>query len=226
MTDTVRLELKDPSAILDGDGQNPDGVTRVELLRRAALGGGGALIGGGLFLSGVPKAYAQSGPTTNDVQTLNVLLLNESLEAAFYAEAVNRGGLSGAALRFARQLALNEAAHRDAVRAALGAAAQPVPGFNFGNTTLDQSQFLTTALALESGDVAVINGAGPAVSKALLAVAGQIVSVEARQAAWVRRIIYAPRYPRGQAPAPRAFDGTITLAQAQAALAATGFIQS
>lgn len=224
MSDEVRLELTDPEGVLANDGQNAGGITRLDLLRRAALGGGTALLGGGVLLSGVPEAYAQA--PSNDVQVLNVLNLNESLEAAFYSEAVQRGALTGAAAEFARQLAANETAHRDAVRTALGAAAQPVPNFDFGLTTGDQSRFLTTALALESGDVSAINGAGPLVSKPLLAVAGQIVSVEARQAAWVRRIIYAPRYPRGQAPAPRAFDGTITLAQAQQALAATGFIQS
>ena len=86
MTDPITLELRDPEAILRGSGQNEGGLTRFELLGRAALGGS-ALIGVDCS-SGVPKAYAQSSP---DIDILDFLLLNESLEGAFYTEALRRG---------------------------------------------------------------------------------------------------------------------------------------
>ena len=223
MTEPVTLELRDPQAILRDDGQNEGGLTRGQLFRRAALSGT-ALIGGGLALSGVPTAFAQD---VSDVDILNFLLLNESLEVAFYTEALRRANLGRRARSFASQVRVNEVIHRDTVRAALGANARPLPAFEFGNTTANERNFLTTALALENNDVAAGNGAGPLLdSKQLLAVAGQIVSVEARQAAWIRRIVYGPDYDgRAQLPAPVPFDQPISIAQAQAALRATGFIR-
>jgi ferritin-like protein len=223
MTEPLTLELVDPEAAAKLDGHDPGGVTRFGLLRRAAVAGG-AVLGSGLLLTNVPKAFAQA---VTDVDILNVLNLNETLEAAFYAEAANRGALSGEALTFARQLAANEAVHRDTVRAALGSNAAPLPAFAFGDTTASEAAFVRTALVLEANDVAANNGAGPKItSKALLAAAGQIVSVEGRQAAWIRRIAYGPKYANSrQYPAPQAFDKPITLAQAQRRLQATGFIQ-
>jgi hypothetical protein len=219
MTEPLTLELVDREAPDDGDS---GGVTRQGLLRRAAIAGG-SVLSGGLLLSRVPKAFAQA---VTDVDILNLLNLNESLEAAFYAEAASRGVLSGEALAFARQLAANEAVHRDTVRSALGAAAAPLPAFAFGNTTATQANFIRTALVLENNDVAANNGAGPLIrSKALLAVAGQLVSVEGRQAAWIRRIAYGPTYTKTQYPAPLAFDKAITPAQAQRAVQSYGFIQ-
>ncbi len=223
MTEPVSLELVDPQAILQGDGQNPDGLTRGQLFRRAALGGT-ALIGGGLALGGVPAAYAQD---VSDVDILNFLLLNESLEVAFYSEALERANLRGRARAFARQVRDNEVVHRDTIAAALGTNARPIPGFDFRDTTANQRAFLTTALALENNDVAANNGAGPLLDdKRLLLAAGQIVSVEARQAAWIRRIVFGNRPSRRrELPAPDAFDEPITIAEAQANVARLGFIQ-
>lgn len=223
MTDVVRLELVDRQAVHDGDGANEGGTTRAGLFKRAAVAGS-ALLGGGVLLTGVPQAFAQD---VTDTDILNLLLLNESLEVAFYSEAVDRGALRGRARTFARQLRENEEDHRNVIRDALGDDANEIPDFDFGNTTSSQARFLTTALALENNDVAVGNGAGPLIrSKALLAVAGQLVSVEARQAAWIRRIVYGPTYEsRRQYPAPEAFDDTLTPAQAGRALRRTGFIE-
>jgi hypothetical protein len=209
MTDVVRLELTDPEAVLRADGRNEGGLTRLQLLRRAAIGGG-AVLGGGVLLSGVPAAYAQG---VTDVDILNLLHLNEAMEAAFYSEAVSRGRLSGRALEFARQLATNETAHRDLARQALGANARPLPGFAFGETTANNETFLATSLVLENNDVAVLNG-------------GQVVSVEARQAAWIRRILFGPDYEDvANLPAPSPLDEGITPQQARAAILATGFIR-
>lgn len=224
MTEPVTLELRDAEAIVRGDGRNEGGLTRGQLFRRAAAGGG-AVIGGGLLLSGVPAAHAQA---VRDVDILNFLLLNESLEVAFYTEALQRAGLTGRARAFAQQLQANEIVHRDTVRAALGPNARPLPPFAFGDATANEANFLVTSLALENNDVAANNGAGPLLqSKQLLAVAGQIVSVEARQAAWIRRIVYGPGgyESRAQYPAPVAFDRPETLAQALAVLRATGFVR-
>lgn len=225
MTEPITVELQDPDGILDGDGRNEGGLTRFDLLRRAAVTGG-AVIGGGLLISGVPRAFAR-GSKALDVQILNFLNLNESLEVEFYGQAVRSGALKGRPLEFARQLEKNEIVHRDTVRAALGSQALPLPAFNFKGTTANQTAFLASSLAFENNDVAANNGAGPLLSsRKLLAAAGQIVSVEGRQAAWIRRIVYGPDYDRpSQYPAPNAFDAGITLAEARRRVAATGFVQ-
>jgi hypothetical protein len=225
MSNVVGVQLGDPEGILRSDGRNAGGITRFELLRRAAIGGG-AVLGGGVLLSNVPAAFAQDDGVS-DVDILNLLYLNESLEVAFYSEAVSRGGLSGRALEFARQLQANETVHRDTARQALGGNARQLPAFEFGDTTANNEAFLTTALALENNDVGALNGAGPLVrSRALLAVAGQVVSVEGRQAAWIRRIVYGPDYAApSEYPAPGALDPGLTIPQVLEALRATGFIR-
>lgn len=223
MSDVVRLELHDPDAILRGEGRDEGLLTRAGLFKRAALTGS-AVIGGGLLVSGVPAAFAQD---VTDVDILNLLLLNESLEVAFYSEALERAGLEGRPEAFARQVRDNEIEHRDVARAALGRRARTIPDFEFGEATANQENFLRTALALENNDVGAANGAGPLLrSKRILAVAGQIVSVEARQAAWIQRIVYGPDYAsERQYPAPAAFDTALTPAQVIRALEATGFIR-
>lgn len=221
--DTLKLELHDPDAIFRDDGANADGMTRFDLLRRTAATGAG-VIGGGLLLSRVPAAHAQA---TTDVDILNLLLLNEAMEVEFYSQAIARAGLRGRVLTFATQLRANEIVHRDTIAAALGSRARPIPPFDFGNTTASQDAFLSTSLALENNDVVANNGAGPLLrSKAILAAAGQIVSVEGRQAAWIRRIVYGPNYQSTrQYPAPVAFDVGISPAETRRRLAATGFVK-
>ncbi len=227
MAEPVRVELHDPDAILRGAGQDEGLLTRAGLFRRAALTGS-AVIGGGLLVSNVPAAFAQGEDgQISDVEILNLLLLNESLEVAFYTEALARAGLTGRPLAFAQQVRENEVAHRDLAATALGRQANPIPPFAFGEATATEANFLLTALVLENNDVGVLNGSGPLVrSRALLAVAGQLVSVEARQAAWIRRIVFGARPGRRRnLPAPSAFDPGIPPAQAIAALRATGFVR-
>ena len=66
--------------------------------------------------------------------------------------------------------------------------------------------------------VETLNGAGPLVSKPVLAEAGTLVSVEARQASWVRNIL-------GEDPAPFAFNPTVTAAESLARLSKLGFVK-
>jgi hypothetical protein len=112
-------------------------------------------------------------------------------------------------------------------REALGTRARQIPAFAFGQATANNEAFVATALALENNDVGALNGAGPLVrSRALLAVAGQMVSVEARQAAWIRRIVYGPDYASpAEYPAPAPADPGIPVAQVVQAIRSTGFVQ-
>jgi hypothetical protein len=135
-------------------------VTRGDALRRAVLGGG-ALVGGSALMAALPAGAfgATTRVVAGDVDILNFALTLEYLEAAFYAEAVSKGKLSGEAARFAQAVEHDEAAHVAFLKGALGSKAVKKPMFDFKGTTGKQSTFLATAMALE--DTGVSAYAGP-----------------------------------------------------------------
>ena len=100
----------------------------------------------------------------------------------------------------------------------LGAAPHAPQTFAFGSATQSRTAFLKTAETIEEMSVETRNGAGPLVSKPVLKGAGELVSVEARQASWVRAILH-------QDAAPFAFNPSYTAAQSQAAFTKLGFIK-
>jgi hypothetical protein len=182
-------------------------VTRAALLRRAA---GVA----GLVAVGVPAlVVAQSGD--RDVEGLNLLLKVEYTEAAFYAQAVEVGGLSGELLAFAEQVLDHERQHLDLVKGVLGSAAEDEPTYDFGDATRDAGAFARAAGRLEDIAVAAYNGQAGNVSPEAFAAAARIVSVEARHAAWIRSIA-------GRDPAPDTTDEPMTAAQVRDGLVELG----
>jgi hypothetical protein len=152
-----------------------------------------------LVLAGCSKS--DSSPGTIDVGSGDAGILNyayalEQLEAAFYAQIKTGGYYTGTTITAAEKqifddLALHEAIHRDFLKAALQAAGitplkDLTPNFsaiNFG----DRTSVLSAAQTFEDTGVAAYNGAGRFLtSNANLALAGKIVSVEARHAALIR----------------------------------------
>ena len=119
---------------------------------------------------------------------------------------------------FASVVGAHERTHRDYLKKALGSKAIKSPKFAFGNTTSNQAKFVATAIALEDTGVGAYNGQGANLTKKTLAVAAEIVSVEARHAAWIRDIA-------GQLPAPKAFDPLLSKSQVQKRVKATGFVK-
>jgi rubrerythrin len=199
------------------------GLTRGDALRRAVLGGG-ALVGGSALLGALPAGAL--GSTTRasagDVDILNFALTLEFLEAAFYAEAVSKGKLSGEAVKFARAVARDEAAHVTFLKGALGSKAVKTPKFDFRGTTGAQATFLETAMALEDTGVGAYAGAAPMIAnKKTLSAALSVHSVEARHAAWVRDILGKGSKPL---PAPAPFDPALSKAQVLKVVTGTGFI--
>ena len=223
MTDTNALTLGE----IDRDGALQEtaeraGVTRGDALRRTVLGGG-ALIGGGVLLSALPaSALAGTAKATSDVDIFNYALTLEYLEAAFYAEAVSAGKITGEAMKFAKTVAKHEAAHVAFLKGALGSKAVKKPKFDFKGTTGKQATFLKTAMVLEDTGVSAYAGAAPLIAnKKTLAAALSVHSVEARHASWVRDILGKGGAPL---PAPAAFDPALTKAQVLKAVTGTGFI--
>ena len=206
---------------LDRDGalrEAEDGVagdSRADFLKKAMAAGGGLAGGGALLGLLATEGRAQ---TATDVSILNFALTLEELEAAFYREAVAGGALTGRTLRFARVTGAHEDAHVAFLRQALGSAAIARPQFNFMGTTTNSQQFVATAVTLEETGVAAYKGQAPLIeTPAVLGAALTIHSVEARHAAWVRRIA-------GMRPVIGPADAALTREQVLAAVGATGFI--
>ena len=215
MDDSVTLEAVDADGAIREAADGVAGDTRARFLAKAGLFGGG-LLGGGALL-GATADGAQAA-TKGDIAILNFALTLEYLEAAFYAEAVRMGALSGETKRFAKVVAGHEATHVATLKKVLGSAAVKRPRFDFRGTTESASKFRATAQTLEDTGVSAYKGQAPRIAgDAYLAAALSIHSVEARHAAWIREI-------RGVAPAPAAFDKPLTKKQVLSAVAGTHFI--
>ena len=210
---------------LDVDGairETAEGVgadTRAAFLRKAGVGVG-VVAGGGALLGALPSVASGAVPSS-DVAILNFALTLEYLEAEFYTQAA-RAGFGGKPLQLAKVIGAHERAHVAFLKKALGSAAVPKPRFDFKGTTEAPGTFLRTAKVLEDTGVMAYAGQGPLLkTKAIVAAALSIHSVEARHAAWVRDVLGGTG---ANLPAPVAFDPPKTKAQILAAVTATGFI--
>ena len=139
------------------------------------------------LLGGLADGAASQPSRKQDVEILNFGLLLEELQAAFYADALQRGSLKGELRQFAEHVGAQEEEHAELVRKALGDDARRIPAFDFGDATGDAKTFGTTARELEDLGVAAYNTQAPNLTKDALGAAARIVSVEARHAAWIRR---------------------------------------
>jgi rubrerythrin len=206
-------------ASVDRDGALVETRTLAEapLSRRRLFGL--ALAGTGTaFLSGHAKAEAASGLAGSDVGILNYALVLEYLQASFYTEAERSRALTGKTAAAAQVVGSVERAHVDAFRKLLGSKAVKRPLFNFAGATEEQHAFLKTAVAFEDLAVAAYKGQAPLLrSKAVLAAAIGIHSVEARHAAWMRELF-------GITPAVHAFDEPASRQEINHVVASTHFI--
>jgi len=226
MSERLTLELLDEDRAVGEALDQPSQPTRAQFFRRA-VAGGGTLVLGGLAIGGLPELALGKRSARQDVEILNFALLLEYLESEFYVDAVSKGALSGDTLTFAQTVRDHELAHVDFLKQALGSAARAKPEFDFKDTTSDAAKFRATAVVLEDTGVAAYDGQGPRLRKKTLAAAAQIVSVEARHAAWIRRIVGAPLYANApdDYPAPAALDAALTRKQVEDRVAQTGFVK-
>lgn len=163
----------------------------------------GAAALGGATIMGAPRMTTAASLPQDDVRALNVLLLVEYTQVAFYTEALRRGALGSGLLRYARQVASQEAEHLRFLKRLLTRKADPKPDFDFGEATGRPDTFVVAATKIEDLAVGAYNGAGSNVSPEVLAEAAKIVSVEARHAAWIRSIV-------DELPAPDATDEALS----------------
>jgi Ferritin-like domain len=170
--------------------------TRAGFLRRAGRVGAAAVVA----LGARPAVAAASGLSSHDRTILNFALALEYLQASFYTEAERIGALRGALDHQAHVVGMHERDHVKAFRTLLGSAAIKEPSFNFHGVTGNPSAFRSTAVAFEDLAAAAYKQQAPLIqSRDVLAGALAIHSVEARHAAWIRRLA-------GFLPAAKAFD--------------------
>ncbi|GAB3749232.1 ferritin-like domain-containing protein [Spirosoma pomorum] len=147
------------------------------------------------FAAILNKSYAQNSSVAD---VLNFALLLEYLEAEFYNKGLAAPGLipSGVGRNVYDQIAKHENAHVALLRSALGGAAIAKPNFDltykgaFADVLTNYQTYLAVSQALEDTGVRAYKGqAGALISApAVLTVALQIHSVEARHAARVRML--------------------------------------
>ncbi|KIA93720.1 Tat (twin-arginine translocation) pathway signal sequence containing protein [Pedobacter kyungheensis] len=129
----------------------------------------------------------------DDFGVLNYAYALEQLEAAFYVKVASAppASFTAAQKAYFQDIQFHEIAHREFFKAALGTAAIGSLEVNFDSIDFTSaSSVLGTAMAFEDLGVSAYNGAGPRIKSATyLLLAGKIVSVEARHAAYVRDLI-------------------------------------
>jgi rubrerythrin len=130
---------------------------------------------------------------STDVGILNYAYALEQLEAAFYTAVVASAAFSGMTAEqkeVMTDLRAHEVAHREFLRAALGAGAigdLALDSASVATTVASTAAILKNAEAFEDLGVSAYNGAGKYLQDAnYLLLAGKIVSVEARHAAAIR----------------------------------------
>ena len=223
---------------------------------------GATAIAGGLFLSHAPLAYGQTAAPT-DADILNFALNLEYLEAQFYAFAATGAGLANSMLtgtgtqgaviggrkvnftdpvvsQYAQEIAQDEIAHVNFLRAQLGSSAVAQPAIDVGGsdpngafskaaqaaglvppgTAFDpyanDENFLLGAYIFEDVGVTAYKGAAPLItSKVFLEAAAGILAVEAYHASLIRTVLYG----KGIAtPAPALIDATEKISDARDSL--------
>jgi hypothetical protein len=222
MQDQIDLIAFDKDGALE-EAAAAAGVSRSDLLRRAAVGGS-ALLASGAFLGMLAgPAGAVATASASDVAILNYALTLEYLEEAFYSDVQGNNILKGRIATFAEVAGRDEAQHRMFLTKALGSKAVKKPMFDFGSATQSVKAFEKTAVALEDTGVSAYAGQGPRIKdKKILAAALSVHSVEARHSAWIRALVNAPG--RQGAPSPRPFDISRSMSQVLDVVKGTGFI--
>jgi ferritin-like protein len=219
MSDHVSVDVFDSGEALLGpiDEDDVQSISRERFIRRLALAGGSALLGG-VLIGGLPRLAVSAPSQAQDVEVFNFALVLEYLQAAFYSQAAQSGVLEGELSEFVDVVREHELRHVDYLRSALGDEARESPTFSFGDALRDAETFAATAVTLEDLGVAAYNGQATNLTRKRIADAAKILSVDARHAAWIRSIV-------GKTPASQPTDRALTGKQVSARLDQLGFVE-
>jgi hypothetical protein len=192
--------------------------TRAEALRVGAAGG--AMMGAGALLGrrGDTEVSAAAPSSDQDTEILAFLLQLEQLQESFYREAARAPGLTGGLRDFVRTVGPQETEHVRFLAERVGDRVRPRLRPDFARAMRSPGTLRRAAIDLEEVTIGAYVGQGMNLTRHAVAAAARIVSVEARQAAWVRDLA-------GEVPAPRPADPARTPAQVHGALRAWGLIE-
>jgi hypothetical protein len=192
--------------------------TRGRLLR-AALGTGAVVAGGAATASWTGGSAPLAAPSRDtDAKILNLFLLLEQVQESFYREALRTDGLDADLQRFARTAGEQEREHVALLTRRLGDRARARPQSDFGSALSDPERFRDAAIALEETALSAYIAQGANLTRDAVAAVVPMVSVEARQVAWVRDLA-------GVNPAPNAADPPRSADEVIARLRERGFIR-
>jgi hypothetical protein len=214
--------MSDDLYALDRDGALAEAMAATAPTTRRtalqALAAAGLVGSAALLATGTGTAEAAGDEPQGDVAILNFALTLEYLQASFYTETQRINAVTGEAARLVRIVGGHERAHVHALAKLLGRRAVPEPKFDFRGATESQSAFVRTAVAFEDLGVAAYKGQAPRIASVpYLNAALAIHAVEARHAAWIRRVA-------GVLPARSAFDAPATASQVLSVVNSTHFI--
>ena len=218
--------------------QEERSVLTAPLQRRSFLQFAGAgMAGAALLAAGCTKDRGLVAPPTmsgvtldfkDDFGVLNYAYALEQLEAAFYIQVASAppAAFSTAERTYFQDIQFHEIAHREFFKKALGSAAIGSLEVNFSAINFtDRTSVLAAAKTFEDLGVAAYNGAGiRLVSNTYLLLAGKIVSVEARHAAYIRDLISNGSFANSEVVNANGLDQAFTPAQVLAA--AGGFVKT
>lgn len=130
---------------------------------------------------------------SGDIGILNYAYALEQLEAAFYTQVIKTpfSGIKEMEMSYLKDIMAHEIAHREFFKAALASKAIQDLEVDFSKIDFtSRDSVLGTAKAFEDLGVSAYNGAGKLITNPdYLTLAGKIVSVEARHAAWIRDLV-------------------------------------
>lgn len=196
------------------------------LPRRAFLqyaGAGAAAIA--LLAAGCKKDLAVAPKKTStgidigsgDLAILNYAYALEQLESAFYLAALAKpySGITDHEKQLLSEICLHEAIHKQFFKAALGSNAIPDLTPDFSSIDFSsRSSMLGAAKAFEDTGVAAYDGAGYLIQNPdYLTIAGKIVSVEARHAAYIRNLLKPGDYAGSDVIDANGLNNSLTIAQ-------------
>jgi len=171
-------------------------MARRSFLRYAGAGVAGV---GLLAASSCHKDHGVTPPSgtvdvgSGDIGVLNFAYALEQLEAAFYTQVVATpySGMSSTELSYLTQIRDHEVLHRNFFKTALGSSAIIGLSVNFSAINFtSRASVLTAAKAFEDLGVTAYDGIAYYIQNpAYLAIAGSIVSVEARHAALIGNLL-------------------------------------
>lgn len=195
---TNQMTKNEPSPLI-GRSDGFHRIHRRDLLKLAAVGT--------IALTAVSckkETYNPGAPKLNDgitidlksdIGLLNFVFALEQLEAAFYSKVTENIPASFSVLQqaYLSEINLHEITHREFFKRYLGVAGIQKLEFDFSSIDFTSKDgVLSTAKAFKDLAVAAYNGVIVASSElATTVIAGQLSSIEARHAAWIRNQIVA-----------------------------------